>query len=81
MEKKSQNGRKKLDDDLKQFEARPEYRQLTVDIEKARQALKEAEEKLQAEDEERKKIRAASDAKQKEYRDKRIVEILNKLKF
>ena len=80
-EKKAKMEEKKLDDDLKQFEARPEYRQLTVDIEKARQALKEAEEKLQAEDEERKKIRAASDAKQKEYRDKRIVEILNKLKF
>jgi hypothetical protein len=66
---------------LRDFENRSEYKQYTANVDAAKFALKAAEEKLAEEEKGKKKIRGASDAKQKEFRENRLIGKLKMLRF
>lgn len=66
---------------LRDFENRSEYKQYTANVDAAKAALKAAEEILAREEKQKKKIREASDAKQTEFRDKRLLGKLKMLRF
>ena len=70
-----------LEKRLAEFDERAEYKQMILDIERAKQRLKEAEERKAEEDESRKQLREASDAKQRNFRNNRILEKITKLHF